>query len=119
MTRIVAFTLCLSCAGCAAQKAMQTESMPDPASTVTQHEQTMQQIETELEQSLQAAARPECPRVCELGGIICKLAQKICRIANRNPQHESLKARCQDARVRCETAHRKVSEHCECSALDF
>jgi len=119
VTRIFAAVLCLSCAGCAAQKAMQTEPLLDPAPKVAEYEQAMQQIEAELERSLQVAARPECPRVCELGGTICKLAQKICQIANRNPQHESLKARCQDARARCEAAQRKVSEHCECTTLDF
>ena len=119
MTRIFTVVLCLFCAGCAAQKAMQTEVLPEPASKIAEYEQTMQVIETELEQSLQVAARPECPRVCELSGNICKLAQKICDIASRNPQHENLKERCKDARLRCQTAHQKVSEHCECSALDF
>ena len=119
MNRIIAIALCVSCAGCAAQKAMQTEPAPEPAARITLIEQDIQQIEAELEQSLQVAAKPECPRVCELGGNICKLAQKICDIASRNPQHESLKDRCEDARLRCQTAHQKVSEHCECSALDF
>ena len=121
MNRIIAIALCVSCAGCAAQKAMQTEPAPEPepAARITLIEQDMQQIEAELEQSLQVAAKPECPRVCELGGNICKLAQKICDIASRNPQHEDLKVRCKDARARCEAAQRKVSEHCECSTLDF
>ena len=112
---VLRVALCLSCAGCAAQKAMQTEPLPEPASKVSEHEQALQQMEAELESTLQVAAKPECPRVCELGGNICKLAQKICQIANRNPHHENLKERCKDARRRCETAHQKVSEHCECS----
>jgi hypothetical protein len=116
---ILAVTMCLACAGCAAQKAMQTAPVEGPESRITRIEQEMQQIEAELEQDLQAAARPECPRACELGGNICKLAQKICDIASRNPQHENLKDRCKDARRRCQAAHQKVSEHCECSALDF
>jgi hypothetical protein len=118
---VLAVTMCLACAGCAAQKAAYTEPAPEPepAARITLLEKNIQQIEAQLEQDLQAAARPECPRVCELGGNICKLAQKICDIASRNPQHENLKDRCKDARLRCQTAHQKVSEHCECSALDF
>ena len=119
MKNILAVAMCLACAGCAAQKAMQTEPVYGPDYQITQIEKDIQQIEAELEQDLQVAAKPECPRVCELGGNICKLAQKICDIASRNPQHESLKDRCKDARLRCQTAHQKVSEHCECSALDF
>jgi hypothetical protein len=119
VTRIIFVALCICCAGCAAQKAVQTAPVDGPDYQITQIEKDIQQIEAELEQDLQVAAKPECPRVCELGGNICKLAQKICDIASRNPQHESLKDRCKDARLRCQTAHQKVSEHCECSALDF
>jgi hypothetical protein len=119
VNRIVPIVLCISCAGCAAQKAMQAEPPPVPAARVLEYQQALQQNEAELESALQVAARPECPRVCELGGNICKLAQKICDIANRNPGHPDLKGRCRDARARCEAAHQKVSEHCECTALDF
>jgi len=114
--RILAVSICLACTGCAAQKAVQTEPahVPEPAARITLLEKDIQQFEAELEQDLQVAAKPECPRVCELGGNICKLAQKICDIASRNPQHQNLKDRCKDARLRCKTAHQKVSEHCEC-----
>ncbi len=119
MIRILVIAACLTCAGCAARKALPTAPAGEPDNQITQIENDIRQIEAELEQSLQVAARPECPRVCELGGNICKLAQKICDIASRNPQHRNLKDRCRDARLRCQTAHQKVSEHCECSVLDF
>jgi uncharacterized coiled-coil DUF342 family protein len=114
--RVLAIAMCLTCAGCAARKAVPTAPVGEPDYQITQIERDIRQIEAELEQTLQVAARPDCPRVCELGGNICKLAQKICDIASRNPQHQNLKDRCKDARRSCEAAHQKVSEHCECSA---
>ena len=119
MNRVFALALAALLPGCAAPYAIKAPMASEDPARISEYETAMQQAEAELDQTLQVAARPECPRVCELQGNICKLAQKICNIASRNPQFEDLKKRCQDARMRCEAAQRKVAEHCECTTLDF
>ena len=61
----------------------------------------------------QAAAAPDCARVCLLVGNICALAEKVCVVAARYPASDPVAADCLDARARCRHAQETASS-CAC-----
>jgi hypothetical protein len=61
----------------------------------------------------QAAAAPDCARVCQLVGNICALAQKMCGIASHYPEGDPIATDCVDARGRCQHA-RDTATDCAC-----
>jgi len=118
--RIIFFPLVIPVllAGCAAPKAGHVPSA-DPAATGPRREaarlQTAQrEAEARLDE-LQADAAPDCPRACELQGVICDLSRRICLIADRHRDDQELRGRCQDATRRCQRTNDKVSARCTCT----
>ena len=103
-------------AGCAMRA---PESRPPAALQPDQKEvqrnlRAISQIESELDDSLQAEQAPNCTRVCTLLGNICRLADKICVISKRHPDSSELSSNCREGHRSCGKALARVKPRCRC-----
>ncbi|MBW1810724.1 MAG: hypothetical protein JRJ87_21205 [Deltaproteobacteria bacterium] len=115
---LVLFGLTTITAGCAAPKSVhgETSALPNrDQEALVQYERQISEFQNELNGSLQATAKPDCDRACDLLNNICILSKKICLIAQRHSGAQKLMIKCRDGCQSCSRAQIRVSDLCKCT----
>ncbi len=120
MIRYLLALFCLTTitACCAAPRTVQSDTNPLPneeQEALVRYERQISELQNELNGFLQAAAKPDCDRACDLLNNICSLSKKICVIAQNHTDTENLMIKCRDGCLSCSRAQNRLANLCKCT----
>lgn len=92
-------------AGCAVRSQPSVQSEREP---------TLEELDTSLDNTLQAAGAVDCDRASQLRDAICTMAKRLCVVGDEKERA----ARCEEGKGRCDKAKGRVEKNCVSGAVN-